>query len=207
MTGVTVASELDGIDGDTPIYGEQTNEGGEVARYQCTNCGYEIPHAFDLDDLVYYLDTMQNLVVDGINEEGRFAGDGTKPPFVVFDKKEQKNIAGPFDTREEAEQHRQYIPSEGTWLNAEELAARLTKIDTAPIQYTICKHCDHFVEETTHMDDGEQEYDHDPCPGESHTLDKWKELRPDLFAKHADGKIGPNSRYHNRRGKIDTKQE
>jgi hypothetical protein len=33
-------------------------------------------------------------------------------------------------------------------------------------------------------------------------LDQWKALRPDLFHKHEDGKIGPNSSHHDQRGKI-----
>lgn len=50
---------------------------------------------------------MRNLCVDGINENDKtFQGDGTLPPFVVFDKISQKNIAGPFETRQEAEAHR-----------------------------------------------------------------------------------------------------
>ena len=44
MANVTVASEIIGISGDDGHhlefdYGEQTNEGGEVCRYQCANCG------------------------------------------------------------------------------------------------------------------------------------------------------------------------
>lgn len=79
----------------------------------------------------------------------------------------------------------------------------------------ICKHCDHFVEENTstgtglapflHLDDGEQEYDHDAEPfGPDRTLLTWQLRRPDLFHKFADGKIGPNSTlYIPRRGKVD----
>lgn len=51
------------------------------------------------------------LVVDGINEEGNFAGDGELAPFVVFDAGQQVNIAGPFTTRQLAEQHRVEILS------------------------------------------------------------------------------------------------
>lgn len=94
---------------------------------------------------------------------------------------------------------------------------------------TLCKHCDHFVEEDffgddvvvrqddasvtikdkhgehkraryIHLEDGEQEFDHDPEPGE--TRDDWQSHRPDLFEQHPDA-IGPNSIYHNRRGKTD----
>jgi hypothetical protein len=50
---------------------------------------------------------MRDLVVDGHSEtDGVFAGDGTLPPFVVFDVDQQQNIAGPFNTRSEAENHR-----------------------------------------------------------------------------------------------------
>jgi len=53
---------------------------------------------------------MRELVVDGHDEnQGVFAGDGTLPPFVVFDADQQENIAGPFNTREEAERHREEI--------------------------------------------------------------------------------------------------
>ncbi len=82
------------------------------------------------------------------------------------------------------------------------------------IIYTLCKHCDHFVEPNEehethpeyaafyHLEDGEQEFDHDAEPGESHTIDEWNELRPDLFQEHPDGKIGPNSVFHSQRGKL-----
>ncbi len=79
--------------------------------------------------------------------------------------------------------------------------------------YTICKHCDHFVERNTrpfepdtalycHLDNGEQEYDHDAEPGETHTKEEWLTLRSDLFVRHPDGKYGPNSNYHSQRGKL-----
>jgi len=75
---------------------------------------------------------------------------------------------------------------------------------------TLCKHCDHFIEpnfdyapdnglcEYIHMEDGEQEFDHDAEPGETRTTAQWGELRPDLTQMHPDGKIGPNSRFHSR---------
>ena len=77
----------------------------------------------------------------------------------------------------------------------------------ANTMYTLCTRCQHFVErncDTTtpglakfvHLDDGEQEYDHDAVPGVRHTLRVWKKLRPDLFTKYRDGKVGPNSRHH-----------
>ena len=81
--------------------------------------------------------------------------------------------------------------------------------------YTLCKHCDHFVDsndqfgkepnicEYIHLEDGEQEFDHDAEPSTARRgLDQWKALRPDLFHKHEDGKIGPNSSHHDQRGKI-----
>lgn len=80
---------------------------------------------------------------------------------------------------------------------------------------TLCKHCCHFVDENyrgdppdeslaafVHMEDGEQEFDHDAEPGESHTSEEWSVLRPDLTTEHPDGKIGPNSRFHSQRGKV-----
>ena len=76
----------------------------------------------------------------------------------------------------------------------------------------LCQHCDHFVEENIgiepgqapfmHLDNGGQEYDHDATPGEHHRMKEWRELRPDLFIEHADGEIGPNSKFHGQRGKI-----
>lgn len=49
---------------------------------------------------------MRELHVDGTDEtSGHFLGDGTLPPFVVFDADKQENIAGPFNTRAEAESH------------------------------------------------------------------------------------------------------
>lgn len=77
--------------------------------------------------------------------------------------------------------------------------------------YTLCTRCDHFVDANDgppgvspfiHLENGEQEFDHDAEPGESRTLDEWRSVRPDLFALHADGMIGPNSAHHCRRGKL-----
>jgi len=91
--------------------------------------------------------------------------------------------------------------------------------------YMICRHCDHFVDknddasiaegcaEYSHLEDGEQEFDHDAEPryGPScigRALGAWKRLRPDLFKKHPDGKIGPNSiLHHSRRGKSTSHEE
>ena len=82
-------------------------------------------------------------------------------------------------------------------------------------EYRLCKHCDHFVDRNhakgdnpeiaafLHLEDGEQEFDHNgETSGEVHTLTEWKRLRPDLFRKYPDGKIGPNSKHHSRRGKL-----
>lgn len=49
---------------------------------------------------------VRNLYVDGISSDGTFQGDGDRAPFVVFDADLQYNIAGPFDTRSEADNHR-----------------------------------------------------------------------------------------------------
>jgi hypothetical protein len=94
--------------------------------------------------------------------------------------------------------------------------ATVVSVVEDPDQYILCKHCDHFVEANDqdsidrgcaafiHMEDGEQEFDHAAEPSDqSHTLEEWKQLRPDLFKHHRDGKIGPNSIHHSRRGKID----
>jgi len=79
-------------------------------------------------------------------------------------------------------------------------------------QYSLCKHCDHFVDENypleeglaqfIHLEDGQQEFDHDAEPGETKSGDEWGKQRPDLFKEHADA-VGPNSFFHDRRGKVD----
>lgn len=44
MGDVTVASEVVDVDEDGDVsYGEQTNEDGEVVRYQCAECGWTLP--------------------------------------------------------------------------------------------------------------------------------------------------------------------
>lgn len=54
-----------------------------------------------------------------------------------------------------------------------------------------------------HLEDGEQEFDHDAeCSDKTHLKSEWILLRPDLFKKYEDGKSGPNSMYHSRRGKV-----
>lgn len=69
--------------------------------------------------------------------------------------------------------------------------------------YQLCQHCDHFAAmggEVGHLEDGNQEFDHDPTPtGKAHTLAWWRKHRPDLFHVHPDGAIGPNG---SRRGKM-----
>jgi len=71
--------------------------------------------------------TTRFLVVDGMDgphEDGNFAGDGAYPPFVVFDVDAQQNIAGPFDDRKSADDHRLAIlRGEPALLNPEALRA------------------------------------------------------------------------------------
>jgi len=75
--------------------------------------------------------------------------------------------------------------------------------------YTLCKHCDHFVEENPsregdpnlakyiHLDDGDSEYTHNAEPsGDTRSIDRWKKERPDLFMSDEDGVVGPNSLSH-----------
>ena len=93
--------------------------------------------------------------------------------------------------------------------------AKGTRADRSEnVEYTLCKYCDHFVEANEppdgdadgflHLEDGRQEFDHAAEPSaQVHTLARWRKLRPDLFQEHKDGGIGPNSRFHARRGKLD----
>lgn len=64
----------------------------------------------------------------------------------------------------------------------------------------LCKKCDHFVDEDGHMCDEIHHVpdDHHEAVGREsgHSLDEWKKIRPDLFVKHPDGLIGPNSAHH-----------
>ena len=82
------------------------------------------------------------------------------------------------------------------------------------VEYELCARCHHFVdfaEETTergvragyvHLDDGEQDYDHAAEPsGVRKALREWKKERPELFRRYPDGRIGPNSVYHEQPGK------
>ncbi len=54
MTNVTVSAVLNEVheDGDAE-YGEQSNEGGEVDRFQCMNCGWII-RRFDNEPITEY---------------------------------------------------------------------------------------------------------------------------------------------------------
>ena len=104
---------------------------------------------------------------------------------------------------------------------------------------TLCKHCDHFVDENdidaggqviqtypvsvvvkmpdgnthqqsryVHLEDGEQDFDHDPEPSDQvMTQAEWRVARPDLFKQHPDGKVGPNSIHHSQRGKYTESDE
>ncbi len=72
-----------------------------------------------------------NLVVDGIDESGAFMGDGENPPFVVFDVNAQENIAGPFNTRDEAEYHiGEILMGRKPQLNKKALIDWLNRIDS-----------------------------------------------------------------------------
>jgi len=72
----------------------------------------------------------RNIAVDGLDEAKNFAGDGTSPPFVVFDADLQRNIAGPFPDRESAEQHGLEIHSgQSPRLDTARLAEMLAQID------------------------------------------------------------------------------
>lgn len=56
MDGCTVASEiLDVGPGGDLEYGEQDNDGGVVARFQCLNCGWQVPDAEDAEALAVAL--------------------------------------------------------------------------------------------------------------------------------------------------------
>lgn len=67
--------------------------------------------------------------------------------------------------------------------------------------YDLCRHCDHFADaDGTHLCDEVHhcpDDDHRAEPrGEPRSLEEWKIARPDLFIKHTDGLIGPNSEHH-----------
>lgn len=71
-------------------------------------------------------DVPANLVVDGLDEAGNFAGDGERAPFVIFDVNRQENIAGPFAARDLADQHRQEI-----------IAGYLPRLDAAALSLAL----------------------------------------------------------------------
>lgn len=48
--------------------------------------------------------TKDRYTVDGSSDNGDYTGGGQIPPFVVFDIEAQCNVAGPFETKPEAEQ-------------------------------------------------------------------------------------------------------
>lgn len=76
----------------------------------------------------------RELYVDGHTHKngGTFQGDGRYPPFVVFDADKQENIAGPFDTRAEANKHLKEILRGGKpKFDEKKLGELLEKIDSA----------------------------------------------------------------------------
>ena len=90
------------------------------------------------------------------------------------------------------------------WLQNLVVGTHGEKDEMEECEYTLCKFCDHFVDADGHLEDGEQEFDHDAEPSDqTQTLGEWRKLRTDLFRMHADGKVGPNSRHHSRRGKAE----
>lgn len=76
------------------------------------------------------------LVIDGTDEAGLFAGDGKYPPFVVFDVKKQENIAGPFGTRQAAERNRADILSgQPATLDTNALGTALEALDSSTYEH------------------------------------------------------------------------
>ena len=60
MADVTVASEITCIvEGGDLEYGEQTNDGGVIDRYQCIHCGFVIPDCTDAEELFTALDVVR----------------------------------------------------------------------------------------------------------------------------------------------------
>ena len=59
LASVTVASEINVINDNGELdYGEQTNCGGYVDCYQCSNCGLNIENATDGPELVVAIENM-----------------------------------------------------------------------------------------------------------------------------------------------------
>ncbi len=56
MINVLVASTIVSVgEGGDILYGDQSNEDGEIERYQCTHCGYSVPGVTDSVDLYNFL--------------------------------------------------------------------------------------------------------------------------------------------------------
>ncbi|MGG5541928.1 hypothetical protein P4G95_09005 [Burkholderia vietnamiensis] len=43
------------------------------------------------------------LVIDGTAEDGTYQGDGEDAPFVIFNVAQQRNVAGPFGSMDDAQ--------------------------------------------------------------------------------------------------------
>jgi hypothetical protein len=89
--------------------------------------------------------------------------------------------------------------------DADQLRRRHERLLAAggPTVYHKCRWCDHFLEEDAqfrgmwhHLHDGDVVPNHSGLPGDRRTLAAWQQLRPDLFARHPDGRVGPNSVQH-----------
>ena len=103
----------------------------------------------------------RNLVVDGMDEYGAFAGDGNEAPFVIFDVEQQQNIAGPFESRELAEAQRLSI-----------LAGEPAKLNTVALHQALAERDSNHdeVEALYAVDLGYGETGSD----ENHFLGSWK---------------------------------
>jgi hypothetical protein len=56
MLNVTVSSEVTSVDEfEECEYDVQTNDGGEVDRYECAECGWVVPNVKDAFDLFNWL--------------------------------------------------------------------------------------------------------------------------------------------------------
>ena len=61
MEDVVVSSVIESIgEGGDIDYGNQSNDDGEVVRYQCMNCGYALPCENDSEALYNYLIARKN---------------------------------------------------------------------------------------------------------------------------------------------------
>ena len=62
MEDVIVASRVINVwEGGDIDYGEQTNDGGVVDRFQCETCGWEIPAVTNGEELFEYLNKRRRL--------------------------------------------------------------------------------------------------------------------------------------------------